>query len=117
MDPFLERILTRQLVRSLPAKQRDVYTYVTSREDQAAIESLTSQGFLDLLMQQSLYTKAARKFRMTEEQLHILLKQTELTIINKLRQIETQWDDYTDHLKIEDDQMLFYFRWSEKLEK
>ncbi|KGP91989.1 hypothetical protein N780_15565 [Pontibacillus chungwhensis BH030062] len=109
MDPYLEKILTRQIIRSLPSKQRDVYTYVTAKEERIAEKAIDKQGFLDLLTQQSIYKKAAKKYHMTEAQLHALLKQAELTILNRLHGLDAMWIDFTDNLKESQSKKLFYF--------
>ncbi|RSD25906.1 hypothetical protein [Mesobacillus subterraneus] len=119
MNSHLMEILSREIVKSLPLAQKEIYEYIVELEDELAQEAETADEFLALLVKHSPHRKAAKQFNLTFGQLVMTMHEIE-NIINsqmeqKLRNIT--WIDFTD--QVEDtkdkkgDTLYFYFSLNE----
>ncbi|WP_079504587.1 hypothetical protein [Mesobacillus jeotgali] len=98
MNSHLMEILSREIIKTLPNEQRDVYEYVVKLEDQLANQASTSEEFMGLLVKHSPHRKAARQFNLSFGQLMALMTEAEHFINRQLeRKLENAiWIDLTE---------------------
>lgn len=100
MNSHLMEILSREIIKSLPTEQREVYEYVVHLEDQLAQQAETSEEFMALLIKHSPHRQAARYFNLTFGQLMTLMREAENFINQQLeRKLENlTWIDLTEQV-------------------
>ena len=116
MNSHLMEILSREIIKSLPIEQREVYEYVVRLEDDLAQQAETSDEFMSLLVKYSPHRQAARHFNLTFGQLMALMREAETFINQQLeRKLENAtWVDLTEQVlsrkkDVKDNVKYFYF--------
>ncbi|UYZ22412.1 hypothetical protein [Mesobacillus jeotgali] len=116
MNSHLMEILSREIIKSLPIEQREVYEYVVQLEDQLAQQAETSEEFMALLVKHSPHRQAARHFNLTFGQLMAVMREAENFInqqmVRKLKNVT--WLDLTKQVNsrkkvVNDKKKYFYF--------
>ncbi|MCM3575908.1 hypothetical protein M3172_22315 [Mesobacillus subterraneus] len=116
MNSHLMEILSREIIKSLPIEQREVYEYVVQLEDQLAQQAETSEEFMALLVKHSPHRQAARHFNLTFGQLMAVMREAENFInqqmVRKLKNVK--WLDLTKQVNsrkkvVNDKKKYFYF--------
>ncbi|HAQ08181.1 MAG TPA: hypothetical protein DCR24_11915 [Bacillus bacterium] len=122
MNSNLMEILSREIIKSLPIEQREVYEYVVRLEDDLAQQAETSDEFMSLLVKHSPHRQAARHFNLTFGKLMALMREAETFINQQLeRKLENvTWVDLTEQVLSrekdgKDNVKYFYFSVNEVL--
>jgi hypothetical protein len=85
-------IISREIIKSLPPKQREIYEFVIGLEDELAQKASTTEEFMALLVKHSPHRQAAKHFNLSFGQLMMTMHEIE-DIIN--RQLEKKLKDVT----------------------
>jgi hypothetical protein len=115
MNSHLMEILSREIIKSLPIKHREVYEYVVHLEDQLAQQADTSEEFMALLVKHSPHRQAARQFNLTFGQLMALMRETENFINQQLerKMKNVTWLDLTEEAnsrkKVVNDKIKYFY--------
>jgi hypothetical protein len=115
MNSHLMEILSREIIKSLPIEQREVYEFVVQLEDQLAQQAETSEEFMALLVKYSPHRKAAKYFNLTFGQLMALMREAENFINQQLeKKLENlTWVDLTEEVnsrnKVVNDKIKYYY--------
>lgn len=115
MNSHLMEILSREIIKSLPIEQREVYEFVVQLEDQLAQQAKTSEEFMALLVKHSPHRKAAKHFNLTFGQLMSLMKEAENFINQQLeKKLEKlTWVDLTEEVnsrkKVVNDKIKYFY--------
>jgi hypothetical protein len=116
MNSHLMEILSREIIKSLPIEQREVYEYVVQLEDQLAQQAETSEEFMALLVKHSPHRQAARHFNLTFGQLMAVMREAENFINQQMeRKLKNvTWLDLTEQVNsrkkvVNDKKKYFYF--------
>lgn len=115
MNSHLMEILSRNIIKSLPIEQREVYEYVVRLEDNLAQQAATSDEFMSLLVKHSPHRQAARHFNLTFGQLMALMRDAENFINQQLeRKLKNvTWLDLTEQVnsrkKIVNDKIKYFY--------
>lgn len=101
MNSHLMEIFSREIVKSLPPKQKEIYEFVVSLEEELAQKASTSEEFMALLVKHSPHRQAAAHFNLSFGQLIMTMHEIEDTIN---RQLETKlkhvtWVELTDSVR------------------
>lgn len=101
MNSHLMEIISREIVKSLPPKQKEIYEFVVQLEDELAQKASTSEEFMALLVKHSPHRQAAEHFNLSFGQLIMTMHEIEDIINrkleNKLRNVT--WVELTDSLR------------------
>jgi hypothetical protein len=115
MNSHLMEILSREIIKSLPLEQREVYEYVVRLEDDLAQQAETSDEFMSLLVKHAPHRQAARHFNLTFGQLMALMREAESFINQQLeRKLENvTWLDLTEQVnsrkKVVNDKIKYFY--------
>jgi hypothetical protein len=115
MNSHLMEILSREIIKSLPTEQREVYEYVVRLEDDLAQQAETSDEFMSLLVTHSPHRQAARHFKLTFGQLMALMREAENFINQQLeRKLKNvTWLDLTEQVnsrkKVVNDKIKYFY--------
>ncbi|CAM3593745.1 hypothetical protein GCM10009865_38790 [Aeromicrobium ponti] len=101
MNSHLMEIISREIIKSLPPKQKEIYEFVVQLEDELAQNASTSEEFMALLVKHSPHRQAAEHFNLSFGQLIMTMHEIEDIINrkleNKLRNVT--WVELTDSLR------------------
>ncbi|WP_436371453.1 hypothetical protein [Cytobacillus sp. BC1816] len=101
MNSHLMEIFSREIVKSLPPKQKEIYEYVVDLEEELAQKASTSEEFMALLVKHSPHRQAAEHFNLSFGQLMMIMHEIEDIISreleNKLNQVT--WVEITDSVR------------------
>ncbi|MGD6940588.1 hypothetical protein ACQCT6_00945 [Cytobacillus gottheilii] len=116
MNTHLMEILSREIIKSLPSRQKEIYEYVVNLEDELASQASTSDEFMSLLVKHSPHRQAAEHFNLSFGQLMMTMHKIEDTISMQLEQKmeHAQWLDLTEKVRMQnknigDHVKYFYF--------
>lgn len=120
MNSHLMEIISREVIKSLPREQREMYEYVVKLEDELAQQAATAEEFMALLVKHSPHRKAAKQFNLTFGQLIKAMHQIEHTINEQmeLKLKSATWKEITELVNerqglIGDKVKYFYFSLNE----
>lgn len=115
MNTHLMEILSREIIKSLPLEQREVYEYVVRLEDDLAQQAETSDEFMSLLVKHAPHRQAARHFNLTFGQLMTLMREAETFINQQLerKMKNVTWLDFTEEVnsrkKVVNDKIKYFY--------
>ncbi|WLR54764.1 hypothetical protein LC048_20530 [Mesobacillus subterraneus] len=115
MNSHLMEILSRDIIKSLPIEQREVYEYVVRLEDDLAQQAETSDEFMSLLVKHAPHRQAARHFNLTFGQLMALMREAENYINQQLEKKSENmtWVDLTEQVlsrrRIVNDKIKYFY--------
>lgn len=97
MNQHLVEILIKDIVASLPMKQRQLYQFIIRLEDELAQQAKTSDHFLALLVEHAPHEQASRYFNRSYGETVKLMKEIEQEIDAKLqlKMKKAKWIDCT----------------------
>lgn len=98
MNEYLQKILTENILSTLPEQQKDLYHYVIKMEDDIAEEVDSEEQFMNHLRSVSPHKRAAKHFNMTLFELLNVMKQVEEEISRQLIPMmdAVKWKDCTE---------------------
>ncbi|KON88827.1 hypothetical protein AF332_19810 [Sporosarcina globispora] len=92
MNSHLMEIISREIVKTLPPKQKEIYEFVVGLEEELAQKASNSEEFMALLVKHSPHRQAAAHFNFSFGQLMMTMHEIE-DIIN--RQLENKLNNVT----------------------
>jgi hypothetical protein len=101
MNLHLMEIVSREIVKSLPPKQKEIYEFVVGLEDELAQEASTSEEFMALLVKHSPHRQAANHFNLSFGKLMMTMHEIEDKITRKLEEKlrNVTWVELTDSVR------------------
>lgn len=102
MNAHMLEILTREVIKSLPPDQREIYEHVVQLEDELAQQARTSEEFMALLVMHSPHRQAAKHFNLTFGQLMMTMHRIEDSISEHLEKKvkNVTWIDLTEKVQV-----------------
>lgn len=101
MNSHLMEMVSREIVKSLPPEQKDIYEFVVGLEEELAQKASTSEEFMALLVKHSPHRQAAAHFNLSFGQLMMTMHEIEDKINrqleNKLKHVT--WVELTDSVR------------------
>ncbi|MCM3245878.1 hypothetical protein NX029_14325 [Cytobacillus firmus] len=101
MNSHLMEMVSREIVKSLPPEQKDIYEYVVGLEEELAQRASTSEEFMALLVKHSPHRRAAAHFNLSFGQLMMTMHEIEdkinMQLENKLTHVT--WVELTDSVR------------------
>ncbi|WP_282172363.1 hypothetical protein [Cytobacillus firmus] len=101
MNSHLMEIISREIVKSLPPKQKEIYEFVVGLEDELAQEASTTEEFMALLVKHSPHRQAANHFNLSFGKLMMTMHEIEDMITRQLEEKlrNVTWVELTDSVR------------------